>query len=263
MPLLRESLLDRQKNAPDAWFTFNAQSVLGGCLLAEGKYGEAEPLLVAGYEGTNQRAAAIPSTSRIRIPEALERLVQLYTAWDKRDEAAKWRAADPLSLALLAASREQHRAAAELYREVFQHHSELADDPANGNRYNAACAAARVAHAEGADAAESDTGVRDGWRKQSLDWLRSDLAAWKERLAGATDEVTAQIVTALQHWQQDPDLDRVRDEDALAALPDDERAAWQALWSDVAALIDSVAATTTAGAPLPAAPIQELSEKQK
>jgi hypothetical protein len=38
-----------------------------------------------------QREKTIPPQGKIRIPEALERLVQLYEATDKKDEAAKWR----------------------------------------------------------------------------------------------------------------------------------------------------------------------------
>jgi hypothetical protein len=40
----------------------------------------------------------------------------------------------------------------------------------------------------------------------------------------------------LQHWQQDGDLAGLRDPDAQAPLPAAERAAWEKLWADVAAL---------------------------
>ena len=49
-PLLRESLAISAKQAPDAWFTFNTQALLGGALLGQKKYAEAEPLLLRGYE---------------------------------------------------------------------------------------------------------------------------------------------------------------------------------------------------------------------
>ena len=52
---------------------------------------DAEPLLRAGYEGMKQRAAKIPPQDKVRLPEAIERLVQLSEATDKKDEAAKWR----------------------------------------------------------------------------------------------------------------------------------------------------------------------------
>ena len=90
-PLLRECLAIREKTQPDEWTTFNTKSMLGGALLGQKKYAEAEPLLLAGYEGMKQREAKIPPPGKVRLTEALERLVQLYEALEKKDEAAKWR----------------------------------------------------------------------------------------------------------------------------------------------------------------------------
>jgi serine/threonine protein kinase/tetratricopeptide (TPR) repeat protein len=89
-PVLRESLAASQKE-PDRWSYFRAQSLLGGSLLGQAKYTEAGPLLVAGYEGLKQREATIPAGDKAHLTEALERLVQLYEATGKPDEAAKWR----------------------------------------------------------------------------------------------------------------------------------------------------------------------------
>ncbi len=66
-------------------------------LLGQKKYAEAEPLLLAGYEGTKQREKTIPEQSKIRFPEAIERLAQLYTDWHAAEpdrgydaKAAEW-----------------------------------------------------------------------------------------------------------------------------------------------------------------------------
>jgi tetratricopeptide (TPR) repeat protein len=90
-PLLRECLAIREKTQPDDWLTFNTQSLLGGVLLGQKKYAEAEPLLLKGYQGMKQRAKAMPPPAKVRLPEAAQRLVQLYEAMGKKDEAAKWR----------------------------------------------------------------------------------------------------------------------------------------------------------------------------
>ena len=45
------------------------------------------------------------------------------------------------------------------------------------------------------------------------------------------------VQQTLQHWQADPDLAGVRDADALAKLPEAERAAWRSLWAEVDALL--------------------------
>jgi hypothetical protein len=87
----REALAILHKTRPDEAPTAGAKSLVGGALLGQGKYAEAEPLLREGYDGMRQREAQIPAASRGRLTEALERLVQLYEAWGKPDEAAKWR----------------------------------------------------------------------------------------------------------------------------------------------------------------------------
>jgi tetratricopeptide (TPR) repeat protein len=91
-PVLRECLAIREKKLPDDWSTFNAKSMLGGAFLGQKKYAEAEPLLLQGYQGMKERAARIPPQGRVRLPEALERLVQLYEATGNQAAAAKWRA---------------------------------------------------------------------------------------------------------------------------------------------------------------------------
>jgi non-specific serine/threonine protein kinase/serine/threonine-protein kinase len=96
--LLRECLAIREQKESDAWTTFSAKSVLGGALLAQKKYAEAEPVLLQGYEGMEEREAAIPPPGKVRLTEAVERLVQLYEAWDKKDKADEWRKKMPPEL---------------------------------------------------------------------------------------------------------------------------------------------------------------------
>jgi hypothetical protein len=90
-PVLRESLAIREKSQPDEWSTFNTRSLLGGSLLGQKKYDEAEPLIVSGYEGMKAREAKIPPLGKPRFTEAAERVVRLYEEWGKKDEAARWR----------------------------------------------------------------------------------------------------------------------------------------------------------------------------
>jgi serine/threonine protein kinase/TolA-binding protein len=83
---LRECLAIREKLQPDSWATFNTSSLLGGALLGQQRYAEAEPLLVKGYEGIKSSEKSIPKA------EALDRLIDLCVATNKTDEAKKWRA---------------------------------------------------------------------------------------------------------------------------------------------------------------------------
>jgi serine/threonine protein kinase len=89
--LLRECLKLHEKKLPDDWTRFEVQSLLGASVLGQGRYAEAEPLLVQGYEGLKARAQSIPPGEKGRLTEALRRVVRLYEAWGKADQVAPWR----------------------------------------------------------------------------------------------------------------------------------------------------------------------------
>ncbi len=61
-------------------------------MLGQKKSADAEPLLLAGYEGMKQREKTMPPQANTRIPEALDRLIELFTATNKPDDVKKWRA---------------------------------------------------------------------------------------------------------------------------------------------------------------------------
>jgi tetratricopeptide (TPR) repeat protein len=90
-PVLREALTVFEEKLPDAWTTFNTQSLLGGALSGQKMFDEAEPLLLRGYKGLRQRQAAIPPGDRGVVAEALGRLVQLYDATGQKGRAEAYR----------------------------------------------------------------------------------------------------------------------------------------------------------------------------
>jgi non-specific serine/threonine protein kinase/serine/threonine-protein kinase len=89
--VLRECLDIRMHQEPDDWSTFHTRSMLGEALFGQKRFAEAESLLLQGYEGIKQREAKMSANAKVRLTEALERLVQLYDAWGKPAEAARWR----------------------------------------------------------------------------------------------------------------------------------------------------------------------------
>jgi tetratricopeptide (TPR) repeat protein len=91
-PALRESLTVREKKDPNGWETYLTRSLLGGALSGRKNYTEAEPLLIQGYEGVRAREGQIPPPDRYRVTEAGERIVRLYEAQGRAEEAAEWRA---------------------------------------------------------------------------------------------------------------------------------------------------------------------------
>ena len=88
--VVREALAIRDAKEPDAWRTFNTKSLLGGALLGQKKYAEAEPLLRSGYEGMKVRADKIPSQGKVRLVEALDRLIELAEATNSPDDVKIW-----------------------------------------------------------------------------------------------------------------------------------------------------------------------------
>jgi tetratricopeptide (TPR) repeat protein len=104
------------------------------------------------------------------------------------------------------------------------------------NRYNAAAAAALAGCGQGKDADKLADKERARLRGQALDWLRADLVAWGQLLDKETEK-PAHAVEVLRYWLADADFAGVRGSEALAKLPESERADWQKLWNDVAELL--------------------------
>lgn len=89
--LLLECLAIREKKEPDAWTTFNAQSLLGAALLGQEKYADAEPLLLRGCDGMKKLGQQIRPKYESNLIDAISCLVQLYDATGKSVETEKWR----------------------------------------------------------------------------------------------------------------------------------------------------------------------------
>jgi tetratricopeptide (TPR) repeat protein/predicted Ser/Thr protein kinase len=70
------------------WLPPDVTSLLGAAVAGEGKLAEAEPLLVAGYEGLRDAPGTPPS--RLRL--AIERLIAFYVAAGRAADATPWRA---------------------------------------------------------------------------------------------------------------------------------------------------------------------------
>ena len=48
-------------------------------------------MLLAAYEGLNQRQAIIPKNGRTRVTETLAQIPELYQTADRPDQAASWK----------------------------------------------------------------------------------------------------------------------------------------------------------------------------
>jgi tetratricopeptide (TPR) repeat protein len=82
------------------WTIANTMSLLGAAFVGQGRWVEAERLLMDGYTALEERRLSIPEDVRdTRLQEALERIVRLFESWDAAEpgkgyaeKAAQWRA---------------------------------------------------------------------------------------------------------------------------------------------------------------------------
>jgi eukaryotic-like serine/threonine-protein kinase len=88
----RETLKIIEETSPNDWKTYQVRALVGGALSQQKRYAEAEPLLLAGYEGMVQRKAEIPFRNLAYLSQSGEWIVQLYRAWERPDKAAEWQA---------------------------------------------------------------------------------------------------------------------------------------------------------------------------
>jgi serine/threonine-protein kinase len=216
----------------------HAHCNLGHLLRENGQFTEALAPLKRGHElGMKQPGWKLPSAQWVRQAERLTDLDRRAAEVLKGEIKSK----NPSELLKLGSfcltQKKAPAAAARLYANAFHAEPALADDLQEGDRFTAARAAALAGCGKGRDAADLDESGRALWRKQALEWLRADLQAWAKRLDGAGADDRAEVRTALQRWQRDPDLAGLRDAAALEKLPETERAACRALWADVTALL--------------------------
>jgi tetratricopeptide (TPR) repeat protein len=92
---LREALDGRLKGEAEPWQRHEMQSVLGGSLAAQGRFDEAEPLLLGAYQELIQDQVKIPWDSRSAMGQAGERIIQLYESWGKPEKVKAWRQEHP------------------------------------------------------------------------------------------------------------------------------------------------------------------------
>ena len=92
-PLLREALGQYDRSAPAFLFVYgNIETALGDCLFAQGRYTEAEPLLLTGYDEIMKH----PGEPDLKS-ETTHRLHDFYMAWNRPVDATRFASvkADP------------------------------------------------------------------------------------------------------------------------------------------------------------------------
>jgi serine/threonine-protein kinase len=218
---------------------------LGLALQRKGRFGEGLTTLRRGHElGSKNPNWRYPSAEWVRQAErglALDRKLPALLAGKAKPSDA----AETLGCAELCYHKELHGASARLWSEAFRAQPKLADDMQAENRYFAACAAALASSGQGKDDPPLDDGAKARWRKQAMDWLKADLAAWSKILESGPQQERQTVTKTLQHWKSDTDLAGIRDAAALAKLPAEEQAVCRAVWAEVGSLVKKAQATAS------------------
>ena len=168
---------------------------------------------------------------RPRILALDARLAAVLAGQPPKDDAER------LALAYRAYQKSRHAVSARLFDDALTHDPKLGDDRNFQHRYNSACVAAMAASGKGKDEPSPDEAAKTKLRKQALDWLKAELSAWK-RVSIIIEPGNKELVAKnLTHWKEDAELAGIRDEQDLAKLPEEERAAFKQLWNDVESLL--------------------------
>jgi serine/threonine-protein kinase len=213
-----------------------AHGALGLALLKLGQFAEARQatrrclrLLPARHP---QRQLAAQMLRQCRQLLALDRKLAAILQGEAKPDSP----VEQLNLAILCQRfKKRYAAAARLYGDAFAVQPGLA--ALAGHRYNAACCAALAVAGKGMDAGQLEAKEKARLRGQALTWLRADLVLRAKQLTSDKPPERQAAQKALQHWQKDPDLAGVRDQEPLAKLPEAERKEWAKLWAEVGALL--------------------------
>jgi tetratricopeptide (TPR) repeat protein len=216
---------------------------LGQILQEQGRFAEALASRRRGHElGSKQPGWRYPSAQWVQIAERMLVLDKKLPAIVSGEEApANLGEAVVLASMCQLPYQKRYAASARLYVNAFAAEPRLAADWNQQHRYNAACSAALAAAGQGEDARLLPDKAVAMFRRWALGWLRDDLTAYAKLVEQKNPATNREIRQRLAHWRRDPDLISVRDSQALDRLPDNEHAAWQALWQDMDKLLSRVA----------------------
>lgn len=210
----------------------NARVGLGEVLLKQGKFSEAilelQQVLAKLPPGHPLHSSGQSYLQNCQQLLALE--AKLPAALQERQTGAD----ELLALAdLCRRYKKCYADAVKLYTAAFAAKADLPRDKTFLHQYNAAGAAALAAAGKGKGADKLDAKEQTKMRQHALNWLKANLKLRSMQIQQGIPQDILAAKKDLAHWQTDPDLASIRSKEALAALPNEERQAWQQLWVEV------------------------------
>jgi serine/threonine protein kinase/Flp pilus assembly protein TadD len=228
----RSIAIDHRPDLPPAHWN------LGDVLVQQGRFADAVVELRRSLElGLKDDPRwPFPAIWRVRQVERFANLAPKLPQF-LSGQAQPADAAECVDLAAVCLHQRHYVAAVQFYEQAFRQDARLADDLKLAYRGDAACAAAQAGCGQGEGADKLDDESRARLRRQALDWLKADLAQWTKQAASDQPADRQLVQQRLPHWLRQTELTGVRDPEALAKLPAEEREAWQQLWDDVSAVL--------------------------
>ena len=203
---------------------------LGHALIQQGRFTESLTAMKRGHELGSARKWAMPSAAWVGQCEYTLAADERFEAFLARGDRPAGAAAAEFGWLAGRATRKRYALASRLFAEA------IAADPkeAAGWGYEAAAAAVRCAAGDdptaafGADEWSALHAHARRWLRACLAGLRTEVEAGGARRKGAAEQ--------LANWPNDPNWRSVRDPAWRAAMPADDRAAWEKLWADAEAV---------------------------
>ena len=92
-PYLRESWRIYLQPHPDNLHAFWSEVLVGISLLGQKRLAEAEARMLSGYQGIKARAGTLTPQQKSQLSQFLDRIIQLYDGFGRKDKAEVWRKA--------------------------------------------------------------------------------------------------------------------------------------------------------------------------
>ena len=222
--------VDLKKDLPEAHCN------LGHALREQGRFAEGLEAMRRGHQlGSRNPRWRYPSAQWVQELERLIELDRKLPAILSGKQHASLRECLALAEFCRMPCKKQYAAAARLFAAACAAQPPPSDRPAV-QRYIAARAGVLAGCGQGKDADQTDDKERVRLRRQALEWLRTELAAWRQLLEKEQDKARPVVLRQMQDWQQDKAFAGVRGAEALAKFPEMERLDWQELWGEIETL---------------------------
>lgn len=212
------------------------REALVSALITSGRFdeahAEAELYLASHPDGAPAHAEAKALEERCELVRALDASLPAIVDGSRAAQDG----AECLAIADVFRAKQDHAAAARYFADAFARGSGTTAESERWRIFDAARCAMLAGELGDQATDAADLERRSASRALGRTWIREELTALEASLTGGAPGSRKFVLLCIAELRSDPTFSRLRDEIAVARLPEDERAEWRALWTDVDAL---------------------------